>query len=107
LETTPLTRLSAAQVEARLKMLPGWKRDGDFIAKSFKFKEFMDGIGFVDEVALIAEDLGHHPDIHVVWTTVDLQIQTHDEGGITSLDVKLAGEIEKRFGKKNPRTTKR
>jgi len=102
-----LTRLSAAQVEARLKTLPGWKRDGDFIAKPFKFKEFMDGIAFVDEVALIAEDLGHHPDIHVVWTTVDLQIQTHDEGGVTSLDIKLAGEIEKRFGQKNPRTTKR
>jgi 4a-hydroxytetrahydrobiopterin dehydratase len=102
-----LTRLSSVQVDAKLKTLPGWKRDGDFIAKSFKFKEFMDGIGFVDKVAVIAEKLGHHPDIHVVWTTVDLQIQTHDEGGITSLDIKLAGEIEKRFGQKKPLKTKR
>ena len=60
----------------------------------------MDGIDFVDKVAVVAERLGHHPDIHVVWTTVTLQIQTHDEGGLTSLDFKLAGEIEKGLGMK-------
>jgi 4a-hydroxytetrahydrobiopterin dehydratase len=95
-----MARLSPAQVDARLKGLSGWKREGDFIKKSFKFKEFMDGIGFVEKVALIAEKLGHHPDIHVVWTTVTLQIQTHDEGGLTSLDFKLAGDIDKSMGRK-------
>jgi 4a-hydroxytetrahydrobiopterin dehydratase len=95
-----LTRLSDAQVDTKLKELPGWKREGDFIAKSFKFKEFMDGIGFVTKVARIAEKLGHHPDIHVVWTTVTLQIQTHDEGGLTALDFKLAGKVEKKLGQK-------
>jgi len=102
-----MTRLSAAEVDSKLKPLTGWTREGDFIVKPFKFKEFLDGILFVDGVALIAERLGHHPDIHVVWTTVTLRIQTHDEGGLTSLDFKLAGEIEKSQTEKGIKTTKR
>jgi 4a-hydroxytetrahydrobiopterin dehydratase len=90
-----MTRLSDAQVESKLADLHGWKRKGDFITKAFKFKKFMDGIAFVDGIALIAEKLDHHPDIHIVWTTVTLQIQTHDEDGLTALDFKLAAEIEK------------
>jgi 4a-hydroxytetrahydrobiopterin dehydratase len=106
-KTQALTKLGSAQVDAKLKALTGWKREGDFITKSFKFKEFMDGIGFVHKVALIAEKLGHHPDIHIVWTTVTLQIQTHDEGGLTSLDFKLAGQIEKGLGQKKPKVAKK
>ena len=97
-----LTRLTDAQIESKMEALPGWERRGDFIVKSFRFKKFMEGISFVDKVALIAEKLDHHPDIHVVWTTVTLQIQTHDEGGLTSLDFRLASEIEKRLGLKKP-----
>lgn len=99
--------LSRAQVEAKLSELPGWRRKGDFITKSYKFGEFMDGIGFVHEVAVVAERLGHHPDIHVVWTTVTLQIQTHDEGGLTSRDFKLASEIEDHLAQKTRRTRKK
>jgi len=98
LESITMTKLGPDEVLAKLKVLPGWKKQGEFISKPFKFKEFMDGIDFVDKVAVVAERLGHHPDIHVVWTTVTLQIQTHDEGGLTSLDFKLAGEIEKGLG---------
>ena len=90
-----MTRLSAAQVERALKPLKGWKRDGDFITKAFKFRTFLEGIRFVDQLALVAESQEHHPDIQVVWTTVTLSIQTHDEGGITDLDIGLAREIEK------------
>ena len=82
--------------------MPGWRREGGFIAKDFKFRTFLAGIRFVDAVALVAEAMEHHPDIHVVWTTVTLKIQTHDEGGITKWDVGLAKEIEKHLprGKK-------
>jgi 4a-hydroxytetrahydrobiopterin dehydratase len=90
-----MTKLSDAQVRRALKPLKGWKRDGDFITKAFKFRKFLAGIRFVDAVALIAESQEHHPDIQVVWTTVTLNIQTHDEGGITELDIGLATEIEK------------
>ncbi len=94
-----MTRLTPEQVEEKLAGLPGWKREDDFISKAFKFRRFMDGIAFVEKVALVAEKLGHHPDIHVVWTTVTLKIQTHDEGGLTRLDFRLAAEIEKKLGK--------
>ena len=94
-----MVRLTAAQVDEKVRALPGWKRKGRFITKSFEFDEFMDGIRFVDEIAALAESLDHHPDIHVRWTTVRLEIQTHDEGGITPLDIKLATEIEKRLKK--------
>jgi 4a-hydroxytetrahydrobiopterin dehydratase len=91
-----MTKLSAAEVDRRVRALDGWKRKGDFITKEFKFEEFMDGIRFVDDIAETAEKLGHHPDIHIRWTTVRLEIQTHDEGGITALDLKLAAKIDGR-----------
>lgn len=90
-----MARLSDAQVDRALNSLPGWRREGDFITKDFHFRAFMSGIRFVDDVAAIAESAEHHPDIHVVWTTVTLKIQTHDEGGITDLDIDLASRIEK------------
>jgi 4a-hydroxytetrahydrobiopterin dehydratase len=104
-----MTRLSEAQVERALKPMTGWRREGDFITKEFRFRTFLGGIRFVDKVALIAESQQHHPDIHVVWTTVTLKIQTHDEGGITDLDVALAAEIERRLSgaKKAPPAPKR
>jgi 4a-hydroxytetrahydrobiopterin dehydratase len=78
-----------------LKALDGWKSKDGFITKTFEFKTFMAGIKFVNDVAAVAERLEHHPDIHVRWTTITLQIQTHDEGGITVLDFQLADDIEK------------
>jgi 4a-hydroxytetrahydrobiopterin dehydratase len=98
-----MAKLSRAQVETALKSLPGWKLQGDYITKEFQFRTFMGGIKFVEEVALIAEAQEHHPDIHVVWTTVTLKITTHDEGGLTRWDIALAKEIQKRFpGAKKP-----
>jgi len=90
-----VTKLSPAAVDSALKSLDGWRREGDFITKEFHFKTFLGGIRFVDRVARVAEAQEHHPDIHVRWTTVTLQIQTHDEGGITKRDIQLAKEIEK------------
>ena len=91
-----MTKLSDGEVERALKPLKGWRREGDFITKDFHFRTFLAGIRFVVAVAKIAEAQQHHPDIQVVWTTVTLRIQTHDEGGITKLDIGLAKEIEKR-----------
>ncbi len=94
-----MTRLTAVQVDENIRALPGWKRKGRFITKTFEFDEFMGGIEFVNEIAAIAEKLEHHPDIHIRWTAVRLEIQTHDEGGVTPLDIKLATAIEKQLKK--------
>jgi 4a-hydroxytetrahydrobiopterin dehydratase len=94
-----VTRLSPAQTDEKLRRLPGWSRKGEFITKEFVFDEFMQGIQFVDAIGTIAERLDHHPDIHIRWTTVRLEVQTHDEGGVTLLDIQLATEIERHLRK--------
>jgi 4a-hydroxytetrahydrobiopterin dehydratase len=90
-----MARLSESQINGRLKDLDGWKYKNKFITKAFEFKTFMAGIRFVNDIAAIAERLEHHPDIHIRWTTIKLSVQSHDEGGVTSRDFKLATEIEK------------
>jgi len=86
--------LSRSEVSARLKSLPGWKHKGKFITKAYEFDHFMDGIGFIDKIAKVAEEEEHHPDIQVRYTTITLSIQTHSKGGVTEWDLELAAAIE-------------
>ena len=87
--------LSDAEIAVRLKGLKGWKHQGDFISKEFEFEGFMEGVDFINRVAVIAEKEEHHPDIHVRYTTITLSLQTHSEGGVTKWDLDLAESIEK------------
>jgi len=87
--------LSKQDIASRLAALKGWKLEGNFLAKSFEFDEFIKGISFVSRVARVAERLQHHPDIVVRYTTVKLLIQTHSAGGITLKDFQLASAIER------------
>lgn len=93
-----MPKLGQPQIRERLKTLKGWSYKDGFIVKSFEFKTFMDGIRFVDDLAVLAERLEHHPDIHIRWTSITLMIQTHDEGGVTPKDFQLATEIEDSMG---------
>jgi len=86
--------LKDSEIRSRLKHLKGWKHEGEFIAKTFKFEHFMDGISFINSVAKVAEEQEHHPDIHVRYTSVTLSIQTHSEGGVTKWDIELAEAVE-------------
>jgi 4a-hydroxytetrahydrobiopterin dehydratase len=90
-----VAKLSDAAITERLGRLDDWKREGDFITKTFEFRTFMAGIKFVNDIAKIAEKLEHHPDIHIRYTTIRLSVQSHDEGGITTRDFRLAEQIEK------------
>ena len=94
--------LGDAEISARLKRLKGWKHDGEFIIKVFEFDRFMDGIDFLNRVAVVAEKEEHHPDIHVRYTTVTLSVQTHSEGGVTQWDLDLAEAIEKMLKRGGP-----
>ena len=83
--------LDTATVDAALREADSpWARDGDKLAVEFQFPTFMDAIGFVVTVAENAERLNHHPDIDVRYTTVRLVVWTHDQGGLTELDLQLA-----------------
>jgi 4a-hydroxytetrahydrobiopterin dehydratase len=75
--------------------LPRWTQDGDAITRSVKAPTFMDGIRLVQQVAEVAEDLDHHPDIDIRWRTVTFRLSTHSAGGLTAKDLRLATDIDR------------
>lgn len=85
-----------ARAEA-LKALPDWSEvEGrDAITRSFVFKTFNQAFGFMTRVALKAEKLDHHPEWFNVYNRVDVTLATHDAGGVTERDIKLAAFIDK------------
>lgn len=85
-------KLSASAREEALKELQGWTAiDGrDAIGKTFKFSDFNQAFGFMSRVAMVAEKMDHHPEWFNVYNRVDVTLTTHDAGGLTMLDVKLA-----------------
>ena len=89
------TKLSEGEVQAALTTLPGWGVEGGAIVKTYKFGKFADGIAFVQRVAVEADKMDHHPDIDIRYTKIRVALSTHDADGITGMDTKLAGEIER------------
>ena len=94
------TRLEEAQLKTALEKLPGWEVRNGKLARVFKFKDFGDAFGFMAACALRIHALDHHPEWSNVYSTVNVELVTHDAKGITAKDVELAGvmeQIAKRF----------
>lgn len=72
---------------------PAWQIDGDTLRRTVGFRNFVEAMGFVVEVALLAERADHHPDIDIRWNQVTLALSTHSEGGLTRRDTELAAAI--------------
>jgi 4a-hydroxytetrahydrobiopterin dehydratase len=89
-----MARLSERELNAALAGLSGWSGAGGEIAKTYAFADFAGAMAFVTRVADLAEAAGHHPDIDIRYNRVRIGLTTHDEGGVTDKDVRLAGEIE-------------
>lgn len=87
-------KLSDLEIQRALGGLPGWSRRGDTLTKTYTFDKFAEGIGFVDRVARVADEMDHHPDIDIRYTKVTMTLSTHDAGGITQSDLTLASRIE-------------
>jgi 4a-hydroxytetrahydrobiopterin dehydratase len=89
----------AAKAEA-LGKLTGWREVAgrDAITKKFVFQDFNQAFGFMTRAALIAEKMDHHPEWFNVYKNVEVTLSTHDAGGVTELDVKLAAEMERLAG---------
>jgi 4a-hydroxytetrahydrobiopterin dehydratase len=88
------TKLSDVEIQRALGSLPGWARRGDALTKTYAFQRFAEGIAFVQRVAAAADAMDHHPDIDIRYTKVTCTLSTHSAGGITQLDLDLAGKIE-------------
>ncbi len=87
--------------EALSKMTQrGWHeaRDGAAIAKTFTFGDFREAFAFMTQVALCAEKLNHHPEWTNVYKTVEVTLSTHDAGGVTTRDIKLADYMDEVAG---------
>jgi len=94
------TPLSDTEIAAALAGLPGWSRVAgrSAIVKKFQFADFSEAWGFMSRVALLAEGQNHHPEWSNVWNRVEITLSTHDAGGLSARDVKLAQAIEKVAG---------
>ena len=87
-------RLSDIAIQRELGNLTGWSRRGDAITKTFQFRNFLTGIGFVSAVAKAAEAADHHPDIDIRYTKITCTLSTHSAGGITQKDLDMAKKID-------------
>ena len=87
-------RLSDIAIQRELGNLTGWSRRGEAITKTFQFRNFLTGIGFVSAVAKAAEAADHHPDIDIRYTKVTCTLSTHSAGGITQQDLDMARKID-------------
>lgn len=76
-----------------LRSLSGWAVDGKFLKKRYDFSNFAESLAFINRVGAIAEAADHHPDITFGWGYAEIALTTHDRGGITDVDIKLAGRI--------------
>jgi 4a-hydroxytetrahydrobiopterin dehydratase len=90
--------ISGEALRARAAAMQDWRiEDGQRLSKSFKFPDFQSALGFVNRVGAAAEELGHHPDLHLAWGRVDATTWSHDAGGITERDFALATRIDQAF----------
>jgi len=85
--------LNADAIQKALAGLTGWSLLNGKLHRELKFKDFVQAFGFMSRVALVAESMNHHPEWFNVWATVRFDLSTHDAGGITELDVRLAQRI--------------
>lgn len=88
--------LSAVGVQTFLSEHPGWAltAKGE-LERTFAFPKFLAGIGFVQQLAAVAEEHDHHPDLDVRYTKITVRLFTHDSNAVTARDVKLAAEADR------------
>lgn len=91
---SPTTLLSPTDLNVHLASVPSWREERSEITRTFQFGDFRAALRFVNKVGELAEKAGHHPDIDIRYNKVKLVLSTHDAGGLTEKDFKLAQEID-------------
>jgi 4a-hydroxytetrahydrobiopterin dehydratase len=91
-----VARLTDQERAGLAAALPQWRmvEGRDAIARSFRFRDFSEAWGFMSRVALLAEAQDHHPEWSNVWNRVEIVLSTHDAGGLSARDVRLAQAID-------------
>jgi 4a-hydroxytetrahydrobiopterin dehydratase len=96
--------LSQAESLELIRQTSGWVLKENQIEREFKFKNFRQAMDFVNEVADIAEEQGHHPDIYIYYNRVRMTLSTHKIGGLSHNDFILAAKIDEQVGAPQPAT---
>lgn len=86
--------LTSDELTAALTNLNGWKAADNHLTKRLEFPNFAAALAFVNKVAELSEAADHHPDVRLGWGYAELNLTTHDRGGVTDVDVALARKIE-------------
>lgn len=94
-------KLDETKIQSALTAVPDWRRAGEIISREFEFADFVAAMKFVNAVAELAEQAGHHPDIDVRWNKITLALTTHDAGGLTEKDFALAKHCDDLLMKSN------
>jgi 4a-hydroxytetrahydrobiopterin dehydratase len=87
-------KLSGNELDEIVRNMKGWELKDEKLQKSFKFTNFVEAFGFMTRIALEAERMNHHPEWTNVYNNVTIKLSTHDAGGITDYDIKLAKIID-------------
>lgn len=87
--------LTAAEISSALAALPAWSMDEGKLFRRVEFRNFSEAFGFMARVSLLAETQGHHPEWFNVYRRVDIWLTTHDAGGVTERDTRLAQAIDR------------
>jgi 4a-hydroxytetrahydrobiopterin dehydratase len=88
-------RLKPDQVKVHLAKVKDWNLRGNKLSRLYVFEDFMQSLRFINQIARLAQAMNHHPDIDVRYNKVKLTLTTHDEGGLTMKDFRLAGKINR------------
>ena len=89
--------LTPAEIKEVLQAIPGWTLQDGKLTREWTFKDFVQAMEFVNQLAALAEAAGHHPDIDIRYNRVRLGLVSHDAGGITQRDANMAKQINQKF----------
>ena len=89
--------LQDKELKELIAKIPGWEIKSEYLKREFDFQNFIEAFSFMTKIALICEKYNHHPNWKNIYSKVIIKLSTHDLGGITNLDEKLASEINVAF----------
>ncbi len=90
----PIAALPEQEIASRLAERPGWDHRGDRIVRTFRFGSFAEAFGWMASVAIVADKLDHHPEWRNVYSRVEVELTTHDAGGLSERDFELARAMD-------------
>lgn len=91
-----MPKLSEQAIDRALEALEGWNRRDKEIVRDFQFRDFVEAMGFIVQVGVLAERADHHPTLTNMYNRVTVALWSHDSDGVTERDVALAGEVNER-----------